>query len=907
MGARIAGIWRRAIGRLPRARALRGLPPLAWVLLATCLAASVATGLILRSTAQQDAVRAFDVNATHIESNVATALGRVDDLAVGLASTLAAERTTNSELARYYAGLSAGGRDPGVLGFTFIRYVPPGHLRKFAATLRADPVPDEPRGPLRIFPGGRRPGYCLVQLEVAPGLKGVSISKLVPPGTTIDICAVPGGGVLAATRDSGRLNAVVITLAPHGHVLNVTVPVYGGLGAAPTTLAQRRARIIGWSLAQFSVGTVLGGGIRGSRDTSLTVSRRDLVYSRSVATDFGPLSTLASIGRPPPGSPVRRTFTLNLDGLWIVTVTGEPTWTGIAPATEEFAVFAAGALIGLLAFLVVSLLARNRAKTELELRTILRHSPAAIFVRDRAFRYLMTNHAFEEMMGLGIGTTVGRKAEDVLPADALMTMRRNEELVLAGGAVTQEETLGGAGAERTISVLRFPLVDEHGHAYAVCGIATDITERKRMENKLHYLADHDPLTGLYNRSRLIAELDHRLRYAARYKRDGAILTFDLDHLKLINDTDGPATGDALLKAVAEVLQSRTRETDTLARLAGDDFTVVLPEATVDEAAAFAEDVRQLLAGRNLAPTVTVSIGIATFSGGDKITADELLVCADVALYDAVSGGGDRSAIYTGKAGGSMTWVQLIRAALSENRFVLYGQPILDLRTGLVAKHELLIRMLAEDGDIIPPASFLPTAERFGLIHEIDRWVTAEALSLAMAPGGVAINLSGYSIGEQSIITAVRNAVADGLDPSKVIFEITETAAMTNIAAARQFAETLNQIGCNLALDDFGTGFGSFTYLKHIPARYLKIDMEFVSGMTSNETDKQIVKSIIEIAHSHNKLTIAEGVEDAETLAMLKSLGADFAQGFLLGKPKRLSPRTAFERDLHLTKLAPGRR
>jgi diguanylate cyclase (GGDEF)-like protein/PAS domain S-box-containing protein len=864
----------------------------------------VATGLILRSTAQQDAVRAFDVNATHIESNIATALGRVDDLAVGLASTLAAERTTNPDLARYYARLSAGGRDPGLLGFTFIRYVPAGHLRQFAAALRADPAPDEPRGPLQIFPGGRRAGYCLVQLEAAPGLKGVSISRLVPAGKTIDICAVPGGGVLAATRDSGRLSAVVITLAPHGRVLNVTVPVYGGLRAAPRTLAQRRTRIIGWALAQFSVGTVLGGGIRGIRDTSLTVFRRDLVYSRSVATDFGPLSTLASIGRPPPGSPVRRTFTLNLDGLWIVTVTGEATWTGIAPATGEFAVFAAGALIGLLAFLLVSLLARNRAKTELELATILRYSPAAIFVRDRAFRYLMTNDAFEEMMGLGTGTTVGRKAEDVLPADALMTMRRNEELVLAGGAVSQEETLGGPGAERTISVLRFPLVDEHGHAYAVCGIATDITERKRMEAEIHYLADHDPLTGLYNRRRLISELDHQLRYAARYQRMGAVLTFDLDHLKLINDTHGPSTGDALLKAVAEVLQARTRDTDTLARLAGDEFTVVLPEASADDAAALAEDVRKRLAERDTEPQVTVSVGIATFTGEEEITAEEMLVCADMALYEAAASGGGRAAIYTGKTSSAMTWVQQIQAALDENRFVLYGQPILDLRTGAVANHELLIRMLSEDGDIIPPAAFLPTAERFGLIHSIDRWVTQMALSLEMPQGGVTINLSGPSIGEQSIITAVRNAVANGLDPSKVIFEITETAAMTNIAAARQFAETLNLIGCNLALDDFGTGFGSFTYLKHIPARYLKIDMEFVSGMTSNETDKQIVKSIIEIAHSHNKLTIAEGVEDAETLAMLKSLGADFAQGFLLGKPKRLSPSTAFERDQHPTK--PGR-
>ena len=221
--------------------------------------------------------------------------------------------------------------------------------------------------------------------------------------------------------------------------------------------------------------------------------------------------------------------------------------------------------------------------------------------------------------------------------------------------------------------------------------------------------------------------------------------------------------------------------------------------------------------------------------------------------------------------------------------MLYGQPIVDLRSGLVAYHELLIRMRSDDGGIIAPGDFLPAAERFGLIVEIDRWVTEHALRMAIEGERVTINLAGPSIGDEQVLILIRKALADGLNPANVIFEITETAAMSNFEKAERFAQTLNDMGCNLALDDFGTGFGSFTYLKHLNARYLKIDLEFVRDLVSNDTDQKIVKSIVDIAHSLEKQTIAEGVEDAATLTALEDRGVDFAQGFYLGRPKRLSP------------------
>ena len=430
--------------------------------------------------------------------------------------------------------------------------------------------------------------------------------------------------------------------------------------------------------------------------------------------------------------------------------------------------------------------------------------------------------------------------------------------------------------------------DPEGLVVGVPRIARDIGARKRMERELQYLAAHDWLTGLYNRRRFIPELDACLGYAARYGHAGAVLVLDVDNFKLVNDSEGHEAGDRTLKAVAEVLVSRTRDTtDLIARLGGDEFAVVLPEATEQGALKVASDVRSLLRERPSRP-IKVSVGISLFTPERKLPADDALAAADVAQHEAKEHGGDQACVFSRRAARTLTQVERIRVALAEDHFVLYGQPIVDLRSGLVAYHELLIRMRSEDGGMIAPSDFLPAAERFGLITEIDRWVTEHALRLAIEGERVTINLAGPSIGDEQVLMLIREALADGLNPANVIFEITETAAMSNFEKAERFAQTLNDIGCNLALDDFGTGYGSFAYLKHFNARYLKIDLEFVRDLVSNDTDQKVVKSIVDIAHSLEKQTIAEGVEDAATLTALKDRGVDFAQGFYLGRPKRLS-------------------
>ena len=426
-------------------------------------------------------------------------------------------------------------------------------------------------------------------------------------------------------------------------------------------------------------------------------------------------------------------------------------------------------------------------------------------------------------------------------------------------------------------------------------VSREADARRHLEARLSYQSDHDLLTGLLNRRRFAEELERVLRYASRYRRTGALLMLDVDNLKLVNDVHGHAAGDEAVKIVAREILGRTRSTDFAARLGGDEFAIALHEAGERQALTVAEEIRGRLNACEVDPPIQISVGIALFEGEEELVADDLLTAADIALYDAKEAGRGQIRVYRGDAGAAFGWVQRIRNALAEERFVLYAQPIVDLKSDRATHRELLVRMLSDDGDVIPPDAFIPTAERFGLINEIDRWVTREGLSIARRGEGVSINLSAHSIGDASILELVRSAAESGhLGRGEVIFEITETAAMTNMRDARAFTEELSGLGCDVALDDFGTGFGSFSYLKHLPTRYLKIDIEFVRDLVSNVTDQHVVRSITDVGHSLDKLIIAEGVESRAILHALRHYGVDYAQGIYLGAPERISPPTRSE-------------
>jgi diguanylate cyclase (GGDEF)-like protein/PAS domain S-box-containing protein len=497
------------------------------------------------------------------------------------------------------------------------------------------------------------------------------------------------------------------------------------------------------------------------------------------------------------------------------------------------------------------------------------------------------NTAMADLLGYRPGELIGRCALDFYAPTSLPEARHSSARHQRGVSDRRElHLLGKDGRELSVRMSSDPMLGKDGSYVGVLAMVTDISEQRRMEDRLERLqtlADHDPLTGLNNRRRLIEELDHSLAAAARYHRSGAVLMIDIDNFKVINDTFGHAAGDLVLQSVATVLSSDTRETDHVARLGGDEFAVLIPEG--GEVAARRE-ARSLLAHVNdstIDPPVQLSIGISSFGNGGLMTADEVLAAADIALYEAKEQGGNQACVYAGQSHALVSVTQEIRDAITEDRLVLYGQPIIDLTSDAVVRHEVLVRMLSRDGRLIPPSAFLPSAERFGLICEIDEWVNETALRCSQQGMPVAINLSGRSIGRQSIITTLRQAIGRGLDPAGVVYEVTETAALTDVATARTFADALLELGCELALDDFGTGFASFTYLKHLPARYLKIDMEFIQHITEDDTDKEVVKSMVGIAHSLGMQTVAEGVEDAATLELVRSFGVDLAQGFHVGR------------------------
>ncbi|HEX2015635.1 MAG TPA: EAL domain-containing protein [Solirubrobacteraceae bacterium] len=417
--------------------------------------------------------------------------------------------------------------------------------------------------------------------------------------------------------------------------------------------------------------------------------------------------------------------------------------------------------------------------------------------------------------------------------------------------------------------------------------AMDITARREAERELRRRADHDDLTGLLNR-RHFEDLTRR-----QVQRDlinhttCALLVLDLDHFKFVNDSFGHSVGDKLIQRVGESLRGSLRPTDLIARLGGDEFAVLLPRTDLDGATAVAGLLIERLRSKvwqGMRPT-TASIGVAFLDGESCTSATDLMVAADVALYEAKEAGRNRFAVSSGRRG--LTWMEEIRRAIDEQRLVLYSQPILDLRTGEIAQEELLLRMIDEQGEIIPPGAFIPTAERFGLIQELDRWVVERGLELVRQGRKVEVNLSAHSIGDRELTRMVGDALRDEPSPENLVFEITETAAAANFADVRDFAERISRLGCGFALDDFGTGFGAFSYLKHVPVSYLKIDMDFVRELPANPADQRVVRAIVSIAEGLGQKTIAEGVENAETLELLREMGVHYAQGFHIGRPAPL--------------------
>lgn len=444
------------------------------------------------------------------------------------------------------------------------------------------------------------------------------------------------------------------------------------------------------------------------------------------------------------------------------------------------------------------------------------------------------------------------------------------------------------------------------------GLRQEVEERQRAEQELRemtteltFQASHDSLTELINRR----EFEHRLHALlgrARKERSVHLLLYmDLDQFKIVNDTCGHSAGDELLRQLSVILSDRLRASDTLGRLGGDEFGVLLDYCPVEKGMDIANDLRRAIkefrfAWEDKSFEIGVSVGVVAINERSE-SVSGLLSAADVACYVAKDLGRNRVHVYResdielARRQGEMRWISRINHALDAGRLELYYQEIVPLGSSSdQTRHvEILIRMLEESGDLIPPNAFIPAAERYGLMPTLDRWVVKTLFTWLNAGGfdGLvcSINLSGTSLSDDSFLDFIREQFeAFGVSPGSICFEITETAAVADLATASAFIKELRAVGCSFSLDDFGSGLSSFGYLRNLPVDFLKIDGSFVRDLAVDPVDYAMVESIHSIGHVMGKKTIAEFVENEAIRKGLEDIGVDFAQGYLFGKPRSLA-------------------
>jgi diguanylate cyclase (GGDEF)-like protein/PAS domain S-box-containing protein len=453
---------------------------------------------------------------------------------------------------------------------------------------------------------------------------------------------------------------------------------------------------------------------------------------------------------------------------------------------------------------------------------------------------------------------------------------------------------------RVITELDYPVRDRESRFIGHLWIYEDVTRERQTAEQLVYLAERDALTGLYNRHRFQQELARTMLDSDRHQMQCAVMFFDLDEFKTINDSYGHRAGDALLIRVASEIGTLVRRNEVLARLGGDEFAILLPAAQGNEAEVLAERVVRAIAqipfrfeGQSL--RLTTSLGIAYYPG-QAADADDLVARADIAMYQAKDAGKNTWRVFRADTEADtemrsrLSWGERISNALDKNLFQLHFQGVYHAEDGTLSHLEALIRMSDErnPGQLIMPGHFIQLAEKSGRILDIDRWVIHETLCrLADNPAipSIALNLSGRSLSEPGLPQYIGDELRQaGVNPSRLIVEITETAAVSDLHDAQHMIEALRQLGCGVCLDDFGVGFASFAYLKHLHVDTIKIDGIFIRDLPNDSDNQVFVQAMVSVALGLGKSVVAEYVEDGPTLALLRQFGVDLVQGYFLDRP-----------------------
>ena len=480
----------------------------------------------------------------------------------------------------------------------------------------------------------------------------------------------------------------------------------------------------------------------------------------------------------------------------------------------------------------------------------------------------------------------------------------HERVIQGESLQLQFDIIGLKGTRKTMETHAVPLTDEISGEVLHLAITRDVTESKNLSNKLRYQACHDILTGLVNRSEFERRLEQSLLKAQSEHCAHAVFFLDLDQFKVVNDTCGHLAGDKLLKNAADIMRASLRKHDTIARFGGDEFAVLLDHCSPEEAQSIANSLRLKIEALDFCWEervfkTTCSIGVVFV---DHQTSDttEILSNADAACYVAKDRG--RNRVYVRQADdetvlnkqGEMQWVAKIHDGIAKNAFCLYAQKIVGTGQNINKTHaEILVRYIDETGRIVPPGAFLPAAERYGVILKLDRYIIESTIQyLSQYPQLLStidifsINLSGQSLADEEFLTFVLDQFNGHPKlATRICFEITETAAISNLAGANEFIHQVKMLGCKIALDDFGTGLSSFAYLKNLDVDSVKIDGEFIKNITTDPLDLAMTRSINDIAHEMGKLTIAEFVENDEIRSKLCEVGVDYMQGYGIHKPQ----------------------
>ena len=524
-----------------------------------------------------------------------------------------------------------------------------------------------------------------------------------------------------------------------------------------------------------------------------------------------------------------------------------------------------------------------------------------VLTQTRYGRICSANEFAAQLTGYTAASLCGKSFMDLIADyEGQCEVKTKLEALHSVGAKRMEhehEIVRNDGERRQVVWVHTSLHEVHTDGTAILSVGIDVTERVKVESRMRWLANHDPLTHLVNRHRFMEELTRALLEAQRTQTTASLLLLDLDYFKEINDTSGHAAGDAMLRMIAEELRTQARQSDIVARLGGDEFAVLMPHTDQYGAEIFARKINTRLRKKPFVYNekryrVGASIGVALLPHhGSDI--QELMANADLAMYEAKRNGRSRVQLFTyeqehGEAlSKNVYWKDVVARALAHGDLFFHFQPVADVKTGEIIYHEALLR-LNMNNKIVMPGEFLTQVERAGLSFDVDCYVVKTALKLLLDNPiqQLSINLSAAALNDDGWFLPLVEAVRDQrLNPQRLIFEITETAAIADMDKARYIAEKISDMGFQFAVDDFGAGFSSLYYLRQLPVSHVKIDRSLVKDLTTDKSDRDFVRAITTMVHAYGKKVVCEGIENAETLNILRKLGVDLAQGYYIGRPQ----------------------